>query len=108
MAFKGTSLVNKSIGTEEQPHISKAYDEGFICHSALAEHERIHTWENLYKCAEYTMCLAVICHCISMKELVLQKCKECGKAIRCFSYINYPQRLHTGEKLHIKIMCQIL
>lgn len=54
IAFKGTSLVNKSIGTEEQPHISKAYDEGFICHSALAEHERIHTWENLYKCAEYT------------------------------------------------------
>lgn len=53
-------------------------------------------------------CLAVICHCISMKELVLQKCKECDKAIRCFSYFNYPQRLHTGEKLHIKIMSNSL
>lgn len=55
-------------------------------------------------------CLAIICHCISMKELVLQKIhthtRTYSKAFTYFSYFNYPQKLHTGEKVHIQIVCQ--
>lgn len=50
-------------------------------------------------------CLAVICHCISMRELILQKYKEYSKAFTRF-FILYPQKLHTVEKLHIQITCQ--
>lgn len=70
-------------------------------------HVREFTFErisiNVQNIARY---LAVICHCISMRELVLQKYKEYSKAFTCFSYFNCPQKLHTGEKLHIQVMCQ--
>lgn len=96
----------KGIGTEEKPYNSKVYYEGFISFSSMMNVTEF-TSGRIYKCAEYSQVFS--CNLSLHKhERVPQKCKEYGKAFSCFSYFNYPQRLHTGENLHIKIMCHIL
>lgn len=45
--FKGSLSVNTKVLALKSAHNSRAYYEGFICQSTLADHQRIHTWENL-------------------------------------------------------------
>lgn len=103
-AFKSSSVNTKVLELKRDLTTVKYIMKVSFIIQPYAKRQRIHTWENLYKCAEYSQVFS--CNLSLHKhERVLQKCKDYDKAFSWFSYFNYPQRLQTGENLHIKIMC---